>query len=175
MIAWLFGLLLRQRDREMILGDLVEERGLLAATLPARQAARWYRRQMLRSIPPVMWANVRRGIWMKTLGAAIAGYLVAAILIVASDAAIGTIGTRWLMALASLTVGALVMALGGYLASAMRPCAAMVLSVLVGALSILNLFLPTGEETWYKVGLVLVGPAASLAGGRIRIRRREHS
>lgn len=175
MITWLFGLLLRQRDREMILGDLVEERELLAATLSAREAARWYRRQMLCSIPPVMWANVRRGIWLKTLGAAIAGYLVAAILIVASDAAIGRIGAGWLMALASLTVGALVMALGGYLASAMRPGAAMLLSVIVAALSILNLLIPTGEEAWYKVGLVLVGPSASLAGGRIRLRGRKQS
>jgi hypothetical protein len=175
MITWLFGLLLRARDREMILGDLLEERALLAATLSPHQAAGWYRRQMLRSIPSVMWANVRRGIWLKTLGAAIAGYLVGAILIVASDSAVGMIGAGWRMELASLTVGALVMALGGYLASAMRPRAALLLSVMVAAMSILNLFMPTGEATWYKVGLVLVGPAASLAGGRIRIRRREHS
>ncbi len=175
MITWLFGLLLRARDREMILGDLVEERALLAATLSERQAAGWYRRQVLRSIPPVMWANVRRGIWLKTLGAAIAGYLVGAILIVASDSAVGLIGAGWRMELASLAVGALIMALGGYLASAMRPRAALLLSVMVAAMSILNLFMPTGEAAWYKVGLVLVGPAASLAGGRIRMRRREHS
>jgi hypothetical protein len=175
MITWLFGLLLRQRDREMILGDLAEERALLAASLTPRHAARWYRRQMLRSIPPVIWANVRRGVWLKTMGAAIAGYLVAAILIIASDSAVGMIGAGWRMELASLMVGALVMALGGYLASAMRPRAAMLLSVMVAALSILNLFMPTGEAIWYKIGLVLVGPAASLAGGRIRLRRRQHS
>jgi hypothetical protein len=102
-------------------------------------------------------------------------HLVAAILIIASDSAVGMIGAGWRMELASLTVGALVMALCGYLASAMRPRAALLLSVIVAVLSILNLLMPTGEAAWYKIGLVLVGPAAVLAGGRICIRGRKHS
>ncbi len=58
MATWFFSLLLPRRDREVLLGDLIEERALLASSLPPRDAARWYRSQVLRSIPPVMWPLV---------------------------------------------------------------------------------------------------------------------
>src|SRR5579872_537131 len=85
MMTWIFGLLLPKRDKEMLLGDLLEERLLIESSTGRREAARWYRRQVLRSCGPVMWANFRRGGWLKTLGAAFAGYFAVAILVMASD------------------------------------------------------------------------------------------
>lgn len=72
---WLCSLLLRGRDREMLLGDLVEEHALLASTAGRRVAARWFRSQVLHSAAPLLWANIRRGVWLKTLLAALAGYV----------------------------------------------------------------------------------------------------
>jgi hypothetical protein len=74
-----------RRDRETIAGDLAEEHALLAATTGSRAASRWHFSQVMRSAGPLLWANIRRGGWLKTLGAALAGYFVIAVLVMASD------------------------------------------------------------------------------------------
>jgi hypothetical protein len=50
---WLLGRLVAAPDRELFLGDLDEEHALLVREQGAHAAARWYRRQLLRSVLPL--------------------------------------------------------------------------------------------------------------------------
>lgn len=173
----LFGVLLRQSDREMVLGDLVEERALRASAGSEKAASQWYRRQMIRSIPPVLWANLRRGLWLKTMGAALLAYLIAALLIMASDVALTMMRLHpAIYPFVSLAAGFLTMALAGYVASRMRRGAPMVLATIAGVMGIMSLASPGPHgPLWYECSLIVVGPAAALAGARIRLRGKERS
>jgi hypothetical protein len=168
----LFSLILRERDREMLLGDLHEERAVLAASLPPREVARWYRRQVIRSIAPVVWANIRRGSWLKTLGAAIAGYFVVMLLVMLGDTLMSKLKVpEAFYAPASLAVGFPVMLLGGYLAAWMRPRGAFLLAAISVVMGVVSLaFTGDGAPLWYQLALIVIGPVASIAGGRIRLR-----
>jgi len=162
-----------RRDSETIAGDLAEEYSLLAQTAGSRAASRWYFNQALRSVGPLLWSNIRRGGWLKTLGAALAGYFVVAALALLSDSAMARFihGGVVFYSLLSLAVGFPVMMLGGYLAAWMRPRAAILLAVLSAAMGVVSLAgTGSGAPLWYQIGLIVIGPTASLAGGRIRIR-----
>ncbi len=169
----LLSLFAPRRDREMIAGDLAEEYALLASTAGPRAASRWYFNQALRSAGPLLWSNIRRGEWLKTLGAALAGYFVVAALVILSDLAMSRLlhGGVVFYSLVSLAVGFPVMMLGGYLASWMRPRAAILLAVLTAVMGVASLAMTgNGAPLWYQIGLIVIGPTASLAGGRIRVR-----
>jgi hypothetical protein len=176
--TWLLGLFAPRRDVEMILGDLAEEHGLLASTLPAAEASRWYWRQVLCSAGPLIWRAVRRGVWLKTLGAALAGYFVVMVAVMAAD----LVMTRRLSvsetvyALISLAVGFPVMALGGYIAACLRPTAAGALAAIAAVMGVVSLAATGGAAPlWYQLALIVLGPAGALAGGRIRLRQRRQS
>ena len=175
MTTWIFGLLLPKRDKEMLLGDLVEERLLIESSMGRGDAARWYRRQVLKSCGPVMWANLRRGGWLKTLGAAFAGYCAVAILVMASDVLMSKVlaTSTVVYPLVSLAAGCVAMLLGGYLAASMRRGAPAVVAVMAAILGVLSLR-ATGDQApvWYQIALIVVGPVAAIAGGRMRRRMR---
>ena len=61
--------------------------------------------------------------------------------------------------------------LGGYLAAWIRPRAAVTLAVITAVMGVVSLAV-TGDAAplWYQIALIVMGPLASLAGGRIRIR-----
>jgi hypothetical protein len=174
----LVSLFLPDRDREMLTGDLYEEHALLVASQGANAATRWYWRQVLRSAGPLFWANLRRGVWLKTMGAMFGGYVAMASLVMAGDALLSQVVSAgdgiypWL----SLTTGIPAMLLGGYLAAWMRPRAAVALAVFAAVMGIISLIV-TGDRAplWYQLALIILGPLASLAGGRIRNRQKEGS
>ncbi len=176
--TWLLGLFLPQHDKEMLTGDLVEEYTLLASTLQPRDASRWYWNQVARSAAPMLWANIRRGLWLKTLGAALVGYLAVVLLVVAGDIAMSKLlsASEFVYSLLSLAVGFPAMALGGYVAASMRPRAAIALAVISVVMGVVSLAVTGGRAPlWYQVALIFVGPIASLTGGWIRIRGKERS
>ncbi len=170
MMTWIFGLLLPKRDKEMLLGDLVEERRLVESAMGAREAERWRRAQIFKSVPPILWANIRRGGWLKTLGAAFAGYIVVAFLVIESDILLSPLlsAGRNVFCLVSLAAGFVVMMLGGYLVALIRRGAPTALGAIAGLLGILSLN-TTGDRAplWYQIALIIVGPVAALAGGRV--------
>jgi hypothetical protein len=175
MMTRLFGWILRDRDREMILGDLAEERALLASSLSPSQAARWYRRQVIRSVAPVMWANICRGVWLKTVGAILASYALAAVLVGAGF--LIPLPHVWLsLEFTSLLCGFVAGVAGGYVAAWMRPRAYIGLAVFFAFMAIVSL-VTTGDAApfWYQVSLIIIGPAAVTIGGRLRLRRKERS
>jgi len=172
--TWLFSLLLPRRDKEMLLGDLIEEHALLASSLGLRGASQWYRSQMLRSIGPVMWANIRRGRWLKTLGAAWIGYFAVVLLVMTGDIVMSKLLStdEQTYSLVSLAAGFLAMTLGGYLAACIRPGAPAALALIAALMGVASLMI-TGDRApiWYQIALIIIAPVAALMGGQIRIRR----
>lgn len=154
MITWLLKLVLPRADRDAVLGDLAEERAL------QKNPDRWFRRQVLRSLGPIMWANIRRGVWLKTVGAVLASYAVIVALVMLTQ----TIRTEW-----SLAAGSFSGLAGGYIAAWMRPTAARALAVFVFIMGVVSLVV-TGDQAplSYQLALIVIGPAAVIAGGKLR-------
>jgi hypothetical protein len=61
--------LVAEADEDEVLGDLVEGRARCAAAQGERPARRWYRRQVLRTLPPLVWHGLRTRPWFVVLGA----------------------------------------------------------------------------------------------------------
>ena len=159
MMTRLLRLVLPRADRDAVLGDLAEERAL------HENPDRWYRRQVLRSLGPIVWTNIRRGVWLKTVGAVLASYAVVVALVVLTQ----TVRTEW-----SLAAGSFSGLAGGYVAAWMRPTAPRALAVFVFIMGVVSL-LATGDQAplSYQLALIVIGPAAVLAGGRLRSRGRK--
>jgi hypothetical protein len=117
---------------------------------------------VLRSLGPIVWANVRRGVWLKTVSAVLASYAVVVALVVLTQ----TVRTEW-----SLAAGSFSGLAGGYVAAWMRPTAPRALAVFVFFMGVVSL-LVTGNQAplWYQLGLIVIGPAAVIAGGKLRKR-----
>jgi len=165
----LLDLVMSSRSKEMLVGDLTEEFHLLASTHP-RRASRWYWSQVIRSVAPLLAAHVRSGLWLKTMGAALLGYMAVAVIVMSSDAAMSPLmkyGVQIYSAI-SLAVAWPAMMLGGYVAARLRPRAAIALACLACVMGVLSLAV-TGDAAprWYQVALIIVGPAAALVGGRL--------
>jgi hypothetical protein len=167
--TWLLGVAVPERDRDVLIGDLVEEHGLRG-----RGAAAWYWSQALRTLARLLWTGVRRGRWLRTLGAVLAGYAVVSVIVVAGDAATTMLpgAGEQRSSVLSLAVGFPAMVLGGYLAARLRRRAAEALAVLAAVIGLVSL-VTTGDRAplWYQLALVVAGPTAALLGGRIRARR----
>jgi hypothetical protein len=168
MMTRLLRLVLPRGDRDAVLGDLIEERALQA------NPDRWYRQQVLRSVGSIVWANVRRGVWLKMLLAALAGYAVVVVLVMLGEGWL--VGRLWPEAAGSaptsLLIGTVVMLLGGYLAAWMRPTAPILLAAITVVMGFVSL-LTTGDQAplWYQLALIVIGPASAIAGGKLRRRR----
>ena len=174
MITWLLKLVLPRADRNVVLGDLAEESAL------HQNPNRWVRKQVLRSIPPIVRQNIRRGVWLKTLGAALLGYVVVTVLVITSTVIAGVIAglTMPTESAAIETAMSLIFGFGaalaaGYVAAWMRPSAAKFLTVIVAVMGLVSLRV-TGDQAplGYQLALIVIGPVAALAGGKIRTRKR---
>jgi hypothetical protein len=61
--------LVAEADEDEVLGDLAEGRALCAAAQGERPARRWYRRQVLRALPPLVLHGLKTRPWFVVLGA----------------------------------------------------------------------------------------------------------
>jgi hypothetical protein len=61
--------LVAEADEDEVLGDLAEGRARCAAAQGERPARRWYRGQVLRTLPPLVWHGLRTRLWFVVLGA----------------------------------------------------------------------------------------------------------
>ncbi len=171
--TFLLGRLVPARDREELIGDLVEEHALRARGGGAA-AARWYWGQTVRTTGSLAWAGFRSGGWLKTLGAVLLAYLAVNVVVMAGDFAMSKLpgASEQTFAVLSLAVGLPAAVLGGYVAARLRRGAAGALAVLIAAMGVVSL-LATGAAAplWYQLALIVVGPAGVLLGGRLRARR----
>jgi hypothetical protein len=175
--TWLLARLLPARDRDAIIGDLVEEYALRAQSSSSAIATRWYWGQVCRSLPAFLWSSLKRGQWIGTVGVAMVMYVVANGLEAIGDVAISRLlhltPESHSHIVVSLVVGLTTMALGGYVAARTRRNADMVLAslILIGV-AVLMVAIPDSVPLWYQIAFLVAGPLASLAGGWLFVRRR---
>lgn len=133
MATWLVERVLPERDREAIVGDLIEEYELRARSTAPWMVSRWYWGQVCRSIPRIVWGSVSRGRWLPTLGVALGAYIAAGALEFAGTVAISKLlaPAAPVFTVISLVVGLATMVIGGYFATWIRPGAATVMAGIV--------------------------------------------
>jgi hypothetical protein len=169
--TWLLGCLLPPRDREAVLGDLIEEYAIRAGSAPLSTVARWYWWQVSRSIPQILWSSIRREGLLSTLGVAFGAYIAAGLLEFAGVAAISKLlgPDAGPFAVLNVIIGLATMVLGGYVAAWIRPGAASALAGMVMiAVVILMVTMSGSAPLWYGLTFLIVGPLAALAGGTLR-------
>jgi len=164
-----------EKDREGLLGDLAEEFELRSKSGPA---SAWYVRQVVTSLPPLAWAEIKRGAWLATLGAALAAYVAVAVTEVSLNALIAEIfGPGFSLSGAlRMTLGFPVLMLIGFGASRVRRGAAATLAAMMGMVGV-ALMVTTSETVpaWFWFAYIVAGPMAVILGGRIRSANRARS
>jgi hypothetical protein len=161
-------------DREVVLGDLIEEYAIRARSDPASMVDRWYWGQVYRSIPQAQWSAIRRGGAVTTLTTALAAFIAAGALESAGLAALSRVlvmDANQPTAL-SVIVGLATIMLGGYVAAWIRPGAAQALAgIEMIAVVILMVTMSGSAPLWYGLTFLIIGPLAACAGGTLRIGR----
>jgi hypothetical protein len=172
--TWLLKCFLPPTDREVVLGDLIEEYAIRARSDPASMVDRWYWGQVYRSIPQAQWSAIRRGGAVTTLATALAAFIAAGALESAGLAALSRVlvmDANQPTAL-SVIVGLATIVLGGYVAAWIRPGAAQALAgIEMIAVVILMVTMSGSAPLWYGLTFLIIGPLAACAGGTLRVGR----
>lgn len=167
--------LLPERHRDTIIGDLVEESALRARASTRITTAWWCWWQVARSIPLLLWSDLRRRRWLSTLGVGIAAYVSASVIEFVSTAVISRMfrPDARLAPVLSVIVGLATMALGGYVAASIRQGAAPVLAgIILIVVGVLLVTMPNSAPFWYGLTFLIAGPLAAVAGGWLNVTRR---
>lgn len=174
-IFWLLTHAVLPRDIEALIGDLEEERLLRSRSAPPQEVAGWYRRQIVRSVPHLLWAALRRGRLPTTVAIAVVVCLLQAIIELTMKSVLLALLVRDVSvpALATLFVSLPALVFLSYVATRIRPGAALLLAgLIVLAVSIqLIAEFPTRLALWNQIVALLSGPSAALAGGALAVRR----
>jgi hypothetical protein len=164
---------LSEKARDAIVGDLIEEFAFRARASSRASATWWW--QVARSIPLMLWSELRRRRSLSTLGVALAVYVLASVLEFVSTTAISNLfhpdaGLAYAL---GAVVGLATMVLGGYLAAAVRDGAAPTLAgIILIVVIVLFVTMPNSAPFWYGVTFLIAGPVAALAGGWLNATRR---
>ncbi len=172
---WLIQRLVPEAERDAMVGDLIEESALRARASTRIATAWWCWGQIARSIPVVLWSNLRRRHWLGTLGVAVAAYVSAGVIEFVSTAAISRMfrPDARLATVLSVVIGLATMALGGYVATSIRQGAALVLAgIILIVVGVLFVTMPNSAPLWYGLTFLIAGPLAAVAGGWLNVTRR---
>ena len=173
---WLLNALLPKSDREVMAGDLAEEYSIRVREAASHaSAARWYWGQVCRSTSFTLYVALARGRWIATAGVALGAYVAASALEYMATAAISQllVPTAGMSNVLSVVIGLSTMLLGGYVAARIRRRAAGALAaIILLAVVLLMLAVPDSTPLWYQIAFLVLGPAASLAGGMLVLRGR---
>ena len=159
---------------EALLGDLLEERRLRLQAGSHVSVAGWYWRQLASSVPALLWASVRRGAWLITVVTAVASYIAAVGIQFVLRSALSPMTTsKSVREVVALLTFAAALAACGYVAASIRLGAARLLAFLVFASTFVMLAMSTRAPFWYQWLLLVLGPAAAIAGAALagRLRR----
>jgi drug/metabolite transporter superfamily protein YnfA len=172
---WLLESLLPEEDRDAVVGDLIEESALRARASTRATATWWCWGQVARSIPLVLWSDLRRGHWFGTLGVAIVAYVAASVLESVGVALVFELlhpDPRLAIVLSAI-VGLATMVLGGYVVASIRQGAAPALAgIIFIVVAVLFATIPNSAPLWYGLTFLIAGPVAALAGGWLKVTRR---
>jgi len=169
--TWFLARLVPEGERDALVGDLVEEHALRAATTSSSAALRWSLQQVCASVPPLLWARLRRAAWIAALGVALLAYIAVGVVewivnrTIPSPPGTGTIVNMLLALLIPFPMVALI----AYVAARFSPRAPIMLGAIM--LVMVTLMTLTSAEripTWYRIAYFLVGPAAAFIGGALR-------
>jgi hypothetical protein len=164
-----------ERHRDAVAGDLLEEHELRTRSEASPAASRWYWSQVGRSVPRLLWATAKSGVWVATLGVGFAAWLAAGMVETAASVGISRLaapgaGTRTIL---DLVVGLMTIGLAGYFAGRIRPGAAGALAMItVVSVALLMTMASRSAPLWYGTAFLVFGPLASVAGGACCSRRR---
>jgi hypothetical protein len=167
--------LLPEEDRDAVVGDLIEEIALRARASTRASTTWWCWGQVARSIPLVLWSDLRRRHCFGTLGVAIAAYVAAGVLEWVGVAIVARLlhPDARLAIVLSVIVGLATMVLGGYVAASIRQGAAPALAgIILIVVAVLMVTMPDSAPLWYGLTFLIAGPVAALAGGRLTLIQR---
>lgn len=173
-------LIVDDRVRDDVLGDLAEDFTAVAVTEGPGAARRWYWRQAARTAPSLVRAAIPRGLdGLRLLAAVTGGYLAMASLVMLADQLIALLQragalspTETAAALTSLPLSFGCGVMGGFaagrLASRMVGRAALSLGVVSFAIGVALLASwPAGVPSWYPIALLVIVVPATVLGGRL--------
>ena len=173
---WLVSRVVKESNRDALLGDLSEEFALRARLADATTASLWYWGQVGRSIPCMLWDAFKAGRWLLTLIVAMGAYIAAGLFEFVGTAALATLvarDSRHYMLL-NLIVGLTTMGIGGYFAAWVRSGAATVLAgMLLLGMAPLMVWFSDSAPLWYQLAFLSLGPMAALGGGSLCMRKRK--
>jgi hypothetical protein len=167
--------LVPEENRDLVVGDLIEESALRARASTRATATWWCWGQVARSIPLLLWSDLQRRHWFGTLGVAIAAYVAASELEFVGVALVSRLlhPDARLAIVLSVIVGLATMVLGGYVAASIRQGAARALAgIVLAVVAVLMVTVPHSAPLWYGLTFLIAGPAAALAGGRLTLIQR---
>jgi len=156
---------------EALVGDLLEERRLRLQAGSHVNVAGWYWTQLASSVPVLLWASVRRGAWLITVVTAVASYIAAAGIQLALGYSLPMPTSESVRLVLVLLSFAAALAPCGYVAASIRPGAARLLAFLVFA-TICVMAINTRAPRWFEWSLLVLGPAATIAGAALSARLR---
>jgi hypothetical protein len=159
---------------EALLGDLLEECRLRLQTGSQISVAGWYWMQLASSMPVLLWTSLRRGAWFITIVTAVVSYIAAAGIQLALGYTLSPMTTSESVRLVIVLLSfAAALAPCGYVAASIRPGAARLLAFLVFATICVMLAISTRAPLWFEWSLLVLGPAATIAGAALsgRLRR----
>jgi hypothetical protein len=177
----LAGLNVDRDAREAITGDLIEERAKLAAVRGNRNANRWMRQQIVRSVPAFVRAAATAGafrLMTAILGAALAALAAVGALVGASMALVAVMISAETMARFAVIALAIDLGYGmagGYLAARIGRAAPLGAALAFGILSVaVTIFLSGDAQGWYRSTLTILLIPATVGGGWLRARDLAH-
>jgi hypothetical protein len=171
--ARLLSCLLRDGDGVALLGDLAEERTRRSRG-GAREAARWYRRELYSSLSAVVWLRAAESVRRAPWGVACAAYLGVAVLEVLT---LLVFSRAWPGGSYESSAGRLVLEFPGiaaiaYVAASFRRGAPFVLGgMMLVVATLISAFTSETLSMTFIVAFVGAGPMAAWLGGLLRRRR----
>jgi hypothetical protein len=167
-VTWIFSWLVPKDVREPLMGDLAQEYALRVEPGSASAARKWYLRQILMSIPPLLWTRLTRAVWLSTLGVAVLAYFTVGVVQIVIRWAISSSLTTGYNRLDVIIIFPLIVLIG-YFAERLRRRAAIVLgAMMLIAITAMTLLSNETSPLWYRVAWFFVGPAAALIGSFLR-------
>jgi hypothetical protein len=166
---WILARLMPPAQAEALIGDLLEERRLRLQAGSHVSVAGWYWRQLASSVPVLLWASMRRGAWLVSVVTAVASFIAAVGIMLVLQSAL------WPMTTSSFAHDVIMVlsfaaaaATCGCVAASIRLGAARLLAFLVFAAQCAMPAIAMRAPFWYEWLLLVLGPAAAIAGGRLR-------
>jgi hypothetical protein len=169
----MFERLLPKGAADALIGDLLEERAARCRAQGPYRSAGWYWAEVARSIAPALYVAFRHGDWVGAWAVGFVPYSVAVSAETSARASVARVATHTAVdAIPVLIVHLGALALGGYVAERVRAGASSALALLVGLSAALHLVgAASGMPIWYRVALLVAGPATALASGASAARR----